>query len=116
MSDADNIRLEVAKRLRVAREQAGLSQGQVAKMLGYQRPTVSEIEAGRRKVGAEELVKFSELYNVSVSWITDQNPELANPAIELAARELSKLKGKDFDAVLEFLNKMRRPGNDKQNN
>ena len=36
----------VAERLRLAREQAGLSQGQVARLLGKHRPTISEIEAG----------------------------------------------------------------------
>ena len=48
-------RLEIAGRLRLARETAGLSQGQAAKRLGLHRPTVSEIEAGRRRVTAEEV-------------------------------------------------------------
>ena len=39
----------VAERLRLAREQAGLSQGQVAKLLDLHRPTISEIEVTRRE-------------------------------------------------------------------
>ena len=46
-----------ASRIREARRLAGLSQGQVAKMLGLQRPSVTEIEAGNRAVAAEELAK-----------------------------------------------------------
>ena len=61
----------VASRLRMAREQAGLSQGQVAKLMKMHRPTISEIEAGRRKVSAEEIAQFSRLYDISVVWLTN---------------------------------------------
>ena len=44
------LREEIGGRLRMARETAGLSQGQVAKRLKMHRPTISEIEAGRRRV------------------------------------------------------------------
>ena len=58
MTDAKK---SLAYRLRIAREHAGLSQGQVAKLMDYHRPTISEIEAGRRKVSAQELTRFSKL-------------------------------------------------------
>ena len=48
MKDNNSMKECIASRLRSAREMAGLSQGQVAKMLGMHRPTISEIEAGRR--------------------------------------------------------------------
>ena len=48
---------QIANRIRTARENAGLSQGQAAKLLGFQRPTISEIEAGRRRVTAVELAR-----------------------------------------------------------
>ena len=51
----------IASRLRLARERAGLSQGQVAKLVAMHRPSVSEIEAGRRSVTAEELTKFAKI-------------------------------------------------------
>ena len=56
----------IAERLRSAREVAGLTQGQAAKLLGLHRPTVSEIEAGRRKVSAEELGQFGDIYGTVV--------------------------------------------------
>ena len=58
MSASDSLRHGIAHRLRMAREMAGLSQGQVAKELGWHRPTVSEIEAGRRRVSAENCQLF----------------------------------------------------------
>lgn len=96
----------LAERLRAAREQAGLSQGQAAKRLNMHRPTISEIEAGRRSVSADELEGFSALYNVSVNWLLGKKPEkldTGSARVELAARELSKLKPADLDRVMRLL-------------
>lgn len=113
---AHDSRPSIAAKLREARKLAGLSQGKVAEMLGLHRPTVSEIEKGGRKVSAEELGKFAEIYDVSVSWLVSEGGgDLAanDPRLELAARELSKLKAKDFDRVLRLLAAMREPGQSK---
>lgn len=112
MSDSDDIRSAMAARLRAAREQAGLSQGQAAKLMEMQRPTISEIEAGRRRVAAEELTRFARIYGVSVSWLTNEKPDVPDPAVELAARELAKLKPQDFDNVLKLLRTLRKSGGD----
>src|SRR3954465_943191 len=108
MSSPDERRLAIASRLKAAREQAGLTQAQIAKILGLHRPSISEIEAGRRSVSAEELVKLAETYGVSVAWLTET--ESADPArarLELAARELSKLKQEDLDRLLQLLTSLR---------
>lgn len=106
----------IAERLRLAREQAGLSQGQVAKMLGKHRPTISEIEAGRRRVSAEELAIFARTYDVSTAWLTGMEAidTGIDEKVQLAARELSKLKPEDFDKVLRILNMMRHSKEPKQ--
>jgi transcriptional regulator with XRE-family HTH domain len=100
----------VADRLRMAREQAGLSQGQVAKMLNMHRPTISEIEAGRRRVAAEELAEFSRIYEVSVAWLTgsEADNDGMDDRVRLAARELAKLEPGDLDRVLRLLSTLRR--------
>ena len=100
----------IAERLREARKAAGLSQGQVAKLLQMHRPTISEIEAGNRRVSAEELVKFAETYDVTVSWLLGEAAEqleMDDPRLQLAARELSKLKPDDLDRLLRLLASMR---------
>lgn len=94
---------DIALRLRSAREQSGLSQGQTAKLLGFQRPTISEIEAGRRKVSSVEVTQFAEIYGVSAAWLLDSETESPDPVLELAARELAKVKKEDLNTVLEFL-------------
>ena len=46
---------DLASRLRDARTLSGLSQAQVASKLKFHRPTISEIEAGRRQILGGEL-------------------------------------------------------------
>jgi transcriptional regulator with XRE-family HTH domain len=75
-------------------------------MMKMHRPTISEIEAGRRRVSAEELKEFAQRYHTSVGWLTGEEPEIADPSdqrIRLAARELSKLSKDDLQRVLRFL-------------
>lgn len=106
-SDDSNLkRLEIAERLKKARELSGLSQAQVANKLDVQRPAISEIEAGRRKVSAEELIQFSKLYKVDSSWLLgeDEDSELAKGKLKFAARELSKMSEEDKNKLFEILN------------
>lgn len=100
----------IAERLKEARKLAGLSQGQVAKILGLHRPSVSEIEAGNRRVSADELARLAEIYDVGVAWLLGEAPDTLDaqdPRLELAARELTKLKPDDLDRLLKLLAAMR---------
>ena len=103
-------RAQIAERLKEARKLAGLSQGHVAKMLGLHRPSVSEMEAGNRRVSADELARLAEIYDVSVVWLLGEAPETLDaqdPRLELAARELAKLKPDDLVRLLRLLAAMR---------
>jgi transcriptional regulator with XRE-family HTH domain len=100
----------IAERLKEARKLAGLSQGYVAKMLGLHRPSVSEIEAGNRRVSADELARLAGIYDVNVAWLLGEAPDTLDaqdPRLELAARELTKLKPDDLDRLLKLLAAMR---------
>jgi len=110
----ESVRETVAARLRVARELAGLSQGQIAKLMKLHRPTISEIEAGRRRVAADELREFAQHYRTSVGWLTGEEADTIDPKddrIHLAARELGKLSREDLDRVLRVLATVRARGN-----
>lgn len=78
-------REQVAARLREFREALGLTQAQVAEQMGVHRPTVSEIEAGRRALTAEELYLLAGTYGVSVSEVLSEAPPSADEAAELLA-------------------------------
>ena len=100
----------IAERLKEARKLAGVSQGHVAKILGLHRPSISEIEAGNRRVSADELARLAEVYDVGVVWLLGEAPDTLDardPRLELAARELTKLKPDDLDRLLKLLAAMR---------
>ena len=83
-------------------------------MLGLHRPSVSEMEAGNRRVSADEVAQLGEIYDVSVAWLLGEAPEtldVQDPRLELAARELAKLKPDDLEHLLRLLAAMRDESN-----
>jgi transcriptional regulator with XRE-family HTH domain len=113
MEHNDQKKQLIASRLAIARKQAGLSQSQVAVLLGLHRPTISEIEAGRRSVTGEELVKLAEIYGTNIEWLAPSGKKQVNidkDTLELAARELSKLDKKDLQRILGLLNALQTKG------
>ena len=110
MTNAEKSTL-IGNRLRLAREQAGLSQRQVAKMVNLHRPSVSEIEAGHRKVSAEELAEFARIYGVSMDWLAGVNEKEVDEnrdRLQLAARNLAKVRPEDLDKLIDLLSSLRR--------
>ncbi|EXA84052.1 MULTISPECIES: helix-turn-helix domain-containing protein [Acinetobacter calcoaceticus/baumannii complex] len=110
VENRDDTRLKLASRLKEARKAAGLTQGHVAKMVNLHRPTISEIEAGNRRVTSDELKVFADIYDVTVSWLVGETEESLNiddPRLQLAARELSKLNDDDLERLLRLLASMR---------
>ena len=111
MDKAQKKKEAIASRLALARKQAGLSQAQVAKMLDLHRPSISEAEAGRRNVTAIEIGKLAGIYGVSVDWLACTDADSADEAkdrIQLAARELAKLKKEDLEKVIGLLSALKR--------
>ena len=118
MSEADKRQI-IAARIREARRLAGLSQGQVAKILNLHRPSVSEIEAGNRKVSIEELQRLAEIFDVDVEYLIGDikdKLDIADPKIRLAARELQKLPPDALDKLLQALAAFRSKPTDSSEN
>lgn len=103
--NTDSDRDKIAARLKEARTLAGLSQEQVATILKVQRPAISEIESGKRKVTAEEIIRFATLYKVDTGWLLlqDSDENERGESFKYAARELGKLSQADIDKVLQLL-------------
>ncbi len=103
----------IGSRLAIARERAGLSQSQVAAQIKLPRPSISEIEAGRRRVAAEELVRFAELYSVDMGWLAgrgEQKVDLLRDKLQLAARKVAGLKKEDLEKVISLLVSLKSEG------
>ncbi len=113
MAQLEAKRLIIASRIKEARKISGLSQAQVANLLGLHRPSISEAEAGNRKVSAEEISQLSEIYKVSSAWLLGEGSEkldINKDKVQIAARELQKLKSEDLDKLLKLLAIICEPG------
>lgn len=77
-----DVKEQLARRLRAARIDRGLTQADVARALGLHRPTISEIEAGRRSVTSEELYEFSRLLSVPVADLLSASSTTDSAAID----------------------------------
>lgn len=102
-SDApdDGLSDELAERIRTEREYLGLTQDQVAKVLGVPRAAVSAIETGRRKVSSVELAKLAKLFGTSSDRLLGTEA-LANEASTQLFRATKDLSDRDRDQVLRF--------------
>ena len=62
---------QIGERLRILREQRGLSLRQAAEMLGYSRSQVSNLERGVSTISAEQLFHFSSTYNMPLEYFCE---------------------------------------------
>ncbi|AVI86957.1 Helix-turn-helix domain-containing protein [Pseudomonas syringae pv. tomato] len=105
MSETDNEeRLQIAERLRTAREYLGLSQAEIAQLVGLTRTAITGIESGARKVEATELKRLSSIYRRSVEYLlTGCEPAYSGPEqFAFLARAIKGLTQKDVDEVARF--------------
>lgn len=66
---ADSLR----KNIKDLRTKAGLNQKELGDKMGIDQKVISSIESGRRTLSAEELVKLSEIYNISLDEIVNSD-------------------------------------------
>jgi len=93
----------IAARLTIARIKAQMSQSLVAERLNIPRPSVSEIESGKRKVTAEELIVLASLYDVSLDWLAEaENVEEIAKLLEGADEEKKLMVAKLLRTVLRL--------------
>ncbi|OPG81548.1 transcriptional regulator [Stutzerimonas stutzeri] len=114
MSTASEVhdRQRLAERLKEAREYIGLSQDEVANVLGLSRPAVSNIESGSRKVEATELNKLAKLYRKSLEYLmTGRDPLPSGPEqLAFLARAVKGLSQQDIDEVARFAEFLKHKG------
>ncbi len=91
-------RQELGRGLKRAREAAGYTQEQAAKLLGMSRPTLADVEAGRRRVDTVLLRKLAALYGKS-PW------ELLGSAPEAEAAQARQAAAQVRDTLLKELDK-----------
>ena len=96
------------ERLKKLRKELKLSQEYVAGVLGIHRTTITAIETGVRKVTAEELKAFSELYGVTTDELLyEKELDKDTKMFARTFSELSDLDKKEIMNLIEFKKKLR---------
>lgn len=88
----------------------GLSQTDVANMLGTSPQYISAIFSGRKNVGKKQAVKFEELFGLSASWLlTGKGDMLSTPvhaeegSVQVIGNASNVNAGKTIDSLVELL-------------
>lgn len=106
MSEADNdgVQIEIAERLRAAREYIGFSQAEVAQIAGLSCSAITDIESGARKVDSAELSHLSNIYRRTANYfLTGCEPAYTEPdQFAFLARDIKGLSQKDIEEVAHF--------------
>jgi transcriptional regulator with XRE-family HTH domain len=102
--------VELGRRLREAREYLGLSQEQVADHLGIPRPSVSTIEAGKRRITFLELKRLAELYRRPLSYFSGEEEQDTDETTDALFRTTKELSSTDREQVLRFAQFLRTAG------
>lgn len=94
----------LGERLRQSRDYLGLSQQEVADLLGVSRPAITHIEAGRRKVSTLELREFARLYRRPYDWLVGEAPNTAadDELTQALYRTTRELSDRDREQLLRF--------------
>ncbi|MBV8174047.1 MAG: ImmA/IrrE family metallo-endopeptidase [Verrucomicrobia bacterium] len=89
----------VGQRVKLAREDANLNQDELARELGFKdRQTLSNIEAGKRKLTAEELVKLIQVLGKKLEYFTDTFSLVGEGAFSWRARDAAPASLDNFEA------------------
>mgnify|MGYP000867220292 CR=1 FL=1 len=96
------LKMELAERLRKARESAGLSIGEATSRLGFSNyQTLSSIEKGDREVKASELVLFAKAYFCSLNNLLIKD-EISHPAIHFLWRKAPLERKAEIEAAIRL--------------
>ncbi len=100
----------LGKRIAQQRKEAGLTQVQLAEMLGISQQHMASFEAGRRKVSASDIPLLAKLFGMTTDQLMgiDQKPAKRGPASTLQrqieqVRLLPKSKQKFISDMLDAL-------------
>lgn len=101
MLPGESDQFAIGRRVRIARETLGLTQEETASALGMKRTSVTQMEHGKRKITATELIKLSQLFRRNVEWLLGDEPDesVETTALYRATKSLSQ---HDKDQVLRF--------------
>jgi len=81
---------KLGKRIQHAREEAGLSQEQLAAMLGCSQPTLSNYEKGKSRIYLTQLQKVSEILNRPAQYFLEAMEPAEEERVKPYSTEISR--------------------------
>ncbi len=66
-----NLDTEIGKRLKLLRQEAGLKQADIAKLVGHSNTAVGRIERGEQTIDLKTILAYKKQFNVSADYIID---------------------------------------------
>ena len=94
--------VQLGMRLKEAREYVGITQEEAANHLSLRRSAISEMEAGKRGVGALEMKSLAALYERPTSWFTGEIEQQVPEDVAFLARTVSDLSENDKGELASF--------------
>lgn len=92
-------------RLKLLREEKGLIQKDIAKLLNVSIPAINQYESGKRDMSTETVIKLAEYFNVSTDYLLGKS-DIRNPEelknVKFANAGGLDTKGLDEDDLLEL--------------
>ncbi|MCQ5129415.1 helix-turn-helix domain-containing protein [Butyricicoccus faecihominis] len=97
----DNLAQNIGKRIRQCRDAAGLTQDQLAEILGKDAKYISVIENGKKKVQIDTFVSICNALQVDYTYIITGNP--TNFKSKEIQDKLLQLTERQFNASMEII-------------
>lgn len=89
----------VGQKIRMLREQAGLSQMQIAQFLDVDQSMISKCEKGERPFQMDQLERLGNLFGISLSDLVDEEEPVTQPQIAFHADDMQV---EDLNAVADI--------------
>lgn len=93
---------KLAERIKKLREDLGLSQEELARMLELPRPSISQIESGQRDINSIELAKVAKIFEISVDDLLSPELDKAEKVLRKTSR-LPRFDKEKFKQVLLYI-------------
>lgn len=96
--------IEIGKRIKIARERAGLTQERLAELINMGPKNLSSVERGVVGISITTLQKICKTLSISADQILFDSPNTHD--VTLIANKLSRLSNKQYKIANDILNKL----------
>jgi len=93
-------------RLKEARKKIGLTQSEVADIIGIDDTTISKYENNKSEPDNDTLNKLANLYKVSVDWLHGRKTKVMNEDDMKILNGFNRLSEKDQEYILELIERL----------